>query len=471
MTKKENPRGSVTLLFAMLLFPLAVFFVTLTGLADHLITGTLSERIVESACRSVLAEFDRDVEKKYGFYAVRSSGKAEDSLEFFLRENFDCDPAAGLSGCALERAELSAKGSLAEIRAVKEQIRNFMELRLITQAAEDAYEAFSELAKGSEEVHQALDEPAESAAEDPPSLDWKAVFEGLRERNDELKELAPNENKLDSKEGLYQTLPSLNRQYGEEEQEPESDPAFLDWLWERVREAGENLLTKADVVVYAEGMFSNLREAAAAKADEPAAATNLRGGEKTPGFFTNEVEYLIKGSGNEFRNAKAVRRRVIALRCMGNMISLVRDNAKMELIRAAGDTVGEAIGGPWGELASVALLVTVWSWIEAGEDWDALMKGQKVPLVKSPANWKTQIFSDVAGTEYEDAMLGLDYGDYLKLLLFLCPTDRTVARIQDLLYLEDGGKLPLSEYLTGIDASGSLRNGWQRFGFHYECTY
>lgn len=118
-------------------------------------------------------------------------------------------------------------------------------------------------------------------------------------------------------------------------------------------------------------------------------------------FFVNEWEYIIRGSNDDDVNYRACRRRLFAARNALNLIALYKDEAKVEAVTA----VAEAITpGPLGAATQI-VIAEAWAALETEEDLDDLYADKRVPVIKTPEQWKTGLG---AVLDSKDLKKGLD---------------------------------------------------------------
>ncbi len=153
-------------------------------------------------------------------------------------------------------------------------------------------------------------------------------------------------------------------------------------------------------------------------------------------FFTNEIEYVIGGSLSDSSNRSIVYLSLLAFRTAINTSHIYLDENKMELVTAAAALVGAGVGTG----ASQAIIIGLWAGAEAAVDIDRLYKGEKLPLVKSSEDWHLSLDKALDGIIPENNDLpqseqGLDYEDYLFLLLCFKSRESKLIRIMDLIQL------------------------------------
>lgn len=197
-----------------------------------------------------------------------------------------------------------------------------------------------------------------------------------------------------------------------------------------------------------------------------------------PSYFTNEWEYIISGKPDDERNYKKCKRMIFLIRNGLNLTYLAKDPMKMEAITAASQIITP---GPLGALTQTTIM-EIWAGIESEYDVQDLIEGGRVPLIKDPTTWKTDIgavfdcekfaqrldneskknlagkrkeLSEVgAANKIEAAKEGNDYEDYLMFLMLGLNENTRMLRLMDIVqinmkyrYYED---FNLAEYYSGV---------------------
>ncbi len=196
-------------------------------------------------------------------------------------------------------------------------------------------------------------------------------------------------------------------------------------------------------------------------------------------WFSNEWEYVIEGELNDEGNRKATKHKLFLIRNALNLISLYQDSAKVEAITAIAELITP---GPAGILTQ-AVIAEAWAALEAEADVDDLYENKRVPVIKSSDQWKYGLgrvmdSKDVKDALDEDAISnmegsgkeieeitnsikvtellssGLNYDEYLLLMILSMNEDIRILRIMDLVqinmkyrYYRD---FNLMEYFTGV---------------------
>ena len=204
-------------------------------------------------------------------------------------------------------------------------------------------------------------------------------------------------------------------------------------------------------------------------------------------LLVNEWEYLINGSLDDEANYRAVRRGLFVARNVLNLAALYKDPAKTELIIAAAETITP---GPLGAVTQL-LIAEAWAAIETEEDLEDLYHDRRVPVLKAPGEWKTDIGAVLGSEEVRDKLddeskelldekkdeieslaggintvtqfsKGLNYDEYLMLMILSLNDGVRLLRIMDLVQINMKYRyyadFNLMEYYTGvrftIDANG-----------------
>lgn len=152
-----------------------------------------------------------------------------------------------------------------------------------------------------------------------------------------------------------------------------------------------------------------------------------------------EIEYLIAGKGSDRENLESVLAKLLFVRFGINYAYLLTDSVKQGEAEALALALTTLIAFPeLVELAKQALLLA-WAYGETIMDLRTLMRGHKVPIVKSSETWSLSLAGlkklgtseDTGdGTDSED---GLDYKGYLRVLLALEAKETLSMRCLDLI--------------------------------------
>lgn len=161
-----------------------------------------------------------------------------------------------------------------------------------------------------------------------------------------------------------------------------------------------------------------------------------------------EIEYLVGGNESDEENLKDVVNQLLLVRMGLNYVHLMADAGKQGEADAMALAIATVVLRPEIKDAVKQLLLLLWCFGESVVDVRTLLAGRKAALIKNASNWQlplSAIFTFwLPGTEYEgtDSEDGLNYGQYLQILLFLKDAEtlnmRALDRIEQNLRFELG---------------------------------
>lgn len=158
------------------------------------------------------------------------------------------------------------------------------------------------------------------------------------------------------------------------------------------------------------------------------------GGEKEGSALLYELEYLLFGKGSDRDNLTAMAKELLAVRTVCNGMFLAGNAARKAAAREYALALAAVIAHPALTEVFTAAILLAWSYVESVRDVNTLLSGGRVPLIKTDADWSTDVSdilrpASVAGDD--DAGEGLSYGDYLQIFLFFLPEDVKTSRFLD----------------------------------------
>lgn len=170
-------------------------------------------------------------------------------------------------------------------------------------------------------------------------------------------------------------------------------------------------------------------------------------------FFRGEMEYILCGHPSDEDNREGAQSRILAVREVLNLLYLEQTPSKTILI----DVAFAWLPPPAAFLAKQAT-IAVWAYLESLNDYNVLITGGVVPLMKDEDSWAVDVESALTNTNpaYIDTgnQSGYGYEDYLTLLLYLMDGNTRLTRMMDVIqinmrYLYNGWFL-LSERMCGV---------------------
>lgn len=164
------------------------------------------------------------------------------------------------------------------------------------------------------------------------------------------------------------------------------------------------------------------------------------GNEMKKSLLKYQIEYIIAGNGSDMKNLEKIAERLLAWREVANVIYILSDSAKCAEAEALALTLTAVLQVPaLAEPVKYSILFA-WAFLESMYDVRSLLKGGKVPIMKTSADWKTGI-GQVAGfsgnaPEGETGGQGLDYKDYLRIMLYLEQGEAKNMRAMDIMEMD-----------------------------------
>ena len=213
---------------------------------------------------------------------------------------------------------------------------------------------------------------------------------------------------------------------------------------------GDELTTGAEALVYARKHFNSLTDR---KYDDT--------------YLNLEMEYLIAGKETDGANYKSVVNRILLIRFGVNFASIVLDVKKMSECSMV--AWGLTWFLPFLQPVVKYLLAGCWAYIESIADVYLLLRGHKVPYMKNESNWVTDFESlshmDDYLDEPSDEETGLDYNDYLTILMAITGDD-LYYRMLDVMQMN-----ATQEGTEGSETSFRMTNAITAFGVNASINY
>ncbi len=475
--RKPGRKGSAVVL-------LCILFVTVTGAlavtyeaADRKAAVCVAEAAFDSAGRSVLACYDRELFDQYGVFAFEGDEeKTGQRLEKIAKASIEKtktggakvkhvsteQSAYGLSepeNLMIQLRKITARSAVVEaLGGLKEDIRftsektdeKQKESEIVTELEQEQEERKQQAAEAVERAGQAMENAEEEFASDAGAAAEAASAEleemqkaeniqkDLRQRADSI----TGEPSGESSGGrtlrngrVADSLPSVSAGC-------RGKSAFAGGTLLQDLSEGDGSHAISDdlvTVAYIDSYFHNRMEG------EP--------GEKR--FFRGETEYILYGEMSDEENYRKAYRSIFVIRTAVNSAYLYTDVEKRSVILAAAEAMTP---GPFAPLTQV-LLTTLWAAVEADNDMKNLENGNGVPLVKNTETWMTDLDGTLQGAAGESWLRipgesAMKYQRYLDLLLLTLERDTKLYRIMDLIQINLKGTVredfTIADHYTGF---------------------
>lgn len=509
-----NHKGQVTVMLSLLLAVILLFLLVCSeGVLLSLSKSRLSRDMV-TAGESVLADYDSFLWERYHLFALDKTcgGMGEDALavrfeDYFTKQGGVRQGMAGLYSCSFE--ELSVEQPLLyceDMEILKNQIREYMKYQTVRQGWEQLQsfwneEMGEEVDAAKNDVVQAKQREAQAEAEQKAESDiprgnpavskTESMQQAAAATSDAHSESQENLAQ-DPREALQKTLKlgivelvtgrtDISKEsYGlnnlerdmkvttSGEREISTSFSSADEILERLSisenmsQWGSELRTEAMALSYAKLHFPSL-----------CTDNNLSSNEKMDVYMQCQYEYLIAGKDSDYTNAKAVINRLVALRFPLNYIYVVKQPD--HVARAQGlavELVGASLNPAAVEVVAYLLLACE-SYAESILDVRSLVHGGRIPLKKTRESWQVSLAGiasmlsenngEVRQTVCED---GLDYGEYLTLLLATMP-DKEQKYRRMLCIMDYEGRKQNADFAMANMAAGF----YLRMGLHMDSVF
>lgn len=188
-----------------------------------------------------------------------------------------------------------------------------------------------------------------------------------------------------------------------------------------------------------------------------------------------QIEYLLAGKDTDWQNLEYVAKRLLRWREVSNIIYILTDSAKIAEAEAMALALTAVCLCP--ELAEPVkyTILFAWAYVESLQDVKTLLAGGRVPIFKTSADWKTGINSikNVRGSLAEEGGgRGLNYQEYLQIMLFLQNSDTRTFRAMDIMEMDirrtaGNARFRLDACFDNYEADLSVTSG---FGYNFEMT-
>ena len=414
-------RGEITVFLSLMLAVMLVFIQAVLQSSRNAMLRTEFEEALELAEYSVLSEYNADLLENYALFYLDLGygGGAEDTdyLESRIAQFLDINLSDGQVD-AIETWNY-ARATDDDGIAFYEQAVSYIKSQSITSIISELQE-YVDYAELSEENGEAYEEADE--------LENQNLEELERRREEEEEESTPDAaaatKSLKAGSILNLVIEDTDNISGKEADlsTAASNRTLLSGSGSRgINSAG----TVNDVyfLAYLLEFF-------------PDAVDYLVEGEESGEWLDYQLEYIIAGYDSDIENLESVCSRILLIREGMNYAYILTDSAKVAECEAmAALLVGVTLIPGLVEAVKQVLLLT-WAFAESLLDVRLLMNGEKVSFYKSSSSWRLTLSSalelgDLSGLDDSGDESGLDYQDYLAILLALVGRSTKTMRSLD----------------------------------------
>lgn len=160
------------------------------------------------------------------------------------------------------------------------------------------------------------------------------------------------------------------------------------------------------------------------------------GTQEDTGRIAYQLEYVISGKDTDQENLKAVVTKLLAMREAANLVYLMKNPACQSQIHELALVICTAIGFPALESVVSLALQAAWAFGESVLDVRQLLKGGKIPLIKTSESWMLSLenldkLPQILNQDQGKQQKGLSYQEYLRILLGVGKPEQQVLRTMD----------------------------------------
>ncbi len=161
--------------------------------------------------------------------------------------------------------------------------------------------------------------------------------------------------------------------------------------------------------------------------------------EKKDGLLAYQTEYILSGKSADLDNLKSVVYKLLGIRAAANLIHLLSSEEKCMMAETMAAIMAALLAVPEAEPILTGILILTWAMAESLYDVSVLLKGGRVPLLKTERDWYYSleaIFNFCGIAEEKEEKSGLSYKDYLRVMLALQDKKTTTYRLMDIMEMD-----------------------------------
>lgn len=185
------------------------------------------------------------------------------------------------------------------------------------------------------------------------------------------------------------------------------------------------------------------------------------------GIMKNQLEYILCGKSSDGENLKSTANQLLLIREGMNFAYLLSDPAKRAQAASMAAAIASAFLFPPAAVVIEKALLLCWAFGESVLDLRELFAGGKIGLWKNNQTWQLELENLIHLPQLLDSgrkgdSEGMDYQQYLRLLLFLRNKDTQVMRAMDQVELEMKARkgntaFRLDHCLTALEVSVEVK--------------
>lgn len=407
-------KGEVTAYLSLIFILLISFVGGIMEAASVQMAKNYRRSDMNRAIESVFAEYQKELLEEYGIFALEGSYESGSYSEETIKNRLDFYGAQGIRQSVSRIEFLTDHGAEAFCGQVEAYMKHKYGLNLLQDKI------------GMTDVWKQQEEQAKDCEKD--EIKQQKELSGL---------LQENEGRLPTEENPIEHVEQLKKS------------SLLDLIMPKDKPVSQKTIDLGDTLSFRElncgyGDFSDV-------AEEGGTLTSLILGEYLLEQFSNgagepgagaldyQLEYILAGKGSDRENLEAVAGKLILLRFVPNYMHLQGSSTKKAEAEALALTLCSLLAVPAITEAAAQVILLAWAYGESLMDMRSLLRGNKVPLVKTDDSWQLSLSGLMKlGQEGDlndgkDTQGGLPYKEYLRILLFLEKKETTAMRALDMI--------------------------------------
>ncbi|GFI36445.1 hypothetical protein IMSAGC015_00606 [Lachnospiraceae bacterium] len=407
-------KGEVTAYLSLIFILLISFVGGIMEAASVQMAKNYRRADMNRAIESVFAEYQKELLEEYGIFALEGSYESGSYSEETIKNRLDFYGAQGIRQSVSRIEFLTDHGAEAFCGQVEAYMKHKYGLNLLQDKI------------GMTDVWKQQEEQAKDCEKD--EIKQQKELSGL---------LQENEGRLPTEENPIEHVEQLKKS------------SLLDLIMPKDKPVSQKTIDLGDTLSFRElncgyGDFSDV-------AEEGGTLTSLILGEYLLEQFSNgagepgagaldyQLEYILAGKRNDRENLEAVAGKLILLRFVPNYMHLQGSSTKKAEAEALALTLCSLLAVPAITEAAAQVILLAWAYGESLMDMRSLLRGNKVPLVKTDDSWQLSLSGLMKlGQEGDlndgkDTQGGLPYKEYLRILLFLEKKETTAMRALDMI--------------------------------------
>lgn len=427
-----NNKGQTTVFFSLIISVLLLFILSALEVTRIHMSKVKMSACVHSMRSSLMADYNSMLFERYHLmfldptYGTGSEALAEVKISDYLDTslNGEDNTGSGIYRFTLEEIALTGQKYILDdnMNQVKEQITDYEKtaglvnkakslIGKMQQKTNDIEKASQETERNGVELNLSQSKTKENETEIQNTDEEEDSTIKVGDPRDKLREFLKlgvldfvlPDGDVSKEEHDFSNSPSAKYK---EQKEENKDTSFQDisllkaFLKESAeKESYSGLQQYAAFVDYVSSNFSN--------------EVNPR----EDSVMKCEIEYILKGKGNDYDNLQAVVNELTWMRMPVNYAYLLTDTEKKTEALTLAAAICTATGT--GAMIEVVkyLLLGCWAYGETLYEMKCLLEGEEIAYIKTKENWNTDLESLIPSGTKKQVTNGLDYEDYLMLLL------------------------------------------------------